>query len=71
MTSGATFTVLFNRAMLLMPRLISSCYTRFERTSKSNGTRSPFANMFIHRKIGCHGIGCPDLSSHLSSGSLS
>ena len=34
MTSGATFTVLFNKAMLFIPSLISSCCTKLDRTSR-------------------------------------
>ena len=32
--SGATFTVLFSRAMLFIPSLVSSCCTRLDRTSR-------------------------------------
>ena len=76
MTSGATFTVLFNRAMLFIPSLVSSCCTKLDRTSRSNGTGSPLAKSFISAAVstgrsGCPGIGCPDLSNHLVSGSLS
>ena len=76
MTSGATFTVLFSRAMLLIPSLASSCCIRLDRTSRSNGTASPLANTFISAAVstgrsGCPGMGYPDLSSQLVSGILS
>ena len=67
--SSATFTVLFNRAMLFIPSLVSSCCTRLDRTSRFSGTGSPLAKTFISRAFstgssGCPGIGCSDLSSH-------
>ena len=71
MTTGATFTDLFSRTMLFLPSPVSSCCTRLYRTS-----RSPLASTFISTAVstgssGCPGMGCPDLSSHLVSGSLS
>ena len=76
LTSGATFTVLISRDILFIPRLVSSCCTRLDRTSRSSGTRSPLANTFISAAVstgssGCPGMGCPEFSSHLVSGSLS
>ena len=76
MTSGATFTVLFSRAMLFIPKLVSSCYTRLDRTKRSSETGSTLAKTFISAVVstgssGCPGMGCPDLSIHLVSGSLS
>ena len=76
MTSGATLTVLFSSAVLLIPSLVSSYSTRLERTNKSNRTRSTFANTFISTVLpagssACPGVGWPDLTSHLVSGSLS
>ena len=76
MTSGATFTVLFSKTLILIPRQVSSYCTKFNRTSKSNGTGSPKANTFVSAAVsngssGCPGMECRDLSNHLVSGSLS
>ena len=77
MRYGAKLMVLFGSAILLISSLVSSCCTRLEQTNKSNGNRSPFANFFFISaafsagRSGCPGMGCPDLSSHLVSGSLS
>ena len=50
-TPVATFTVLFNRAMLFIPNLVSSCGTRLDRTSRSSGTGSLLAQTFISAAI--------------------
>ena len=43
----AKLIVLFSSAILLISSLVSSCCTRLERTNKSSGNGSPFANVFF------------------------
>ena len=76
MTSGATFTVLFNKAMLFIPSWSVLAVPSWIGLVDPNGTGSPLAKSFISAAVstgrsGCPGIGCPDLSNHLVSGSLS
>ena len=62
MAADAKFTVLFSRAILLIPSLVRNRITR--------GQHFYFSGRF-QRKFGLSWFGCPDLSSHLVSGILS
>ena len=51
MKSGATFTLLFSRAMLFIPSLVSPCCTRLDQTSRFKGTGSHLANTFVSAAV--------------------